>query len=182
MYKKLKRYAAAASLLGTLVSPLSAHAQDDKEYLIKATFIYKFAKFVEWPAERQIGRQSVVDICVVGSSPLMRAGAVFREASTAGLTLSLVEVNNWQNAASHCHMVFIGASEEARMPEILSSLKGKPVLTVSDIDGFVEKGGIIGFVMVDNKVKLTVNSKSAADAGLRIDAQLLEIALKVIDR
>ena len=56
------------------------------------------------------------------------------------------------------------------------------MLTVSDIDNFADSGGMIGFVTNDNKIKVEVNTKAVTSAGLRVDAQLLEIAVKVIDK
>ena len=64
----------------------------------------------------------------------------------------------------------------------MAALRGQPVLTVSDIGNFAESGGMIGFVTDDNKVKVEVNAKAITSAGLRVDAQLLEIAVKVIDK
>ncbi len=157
-------------------------AQETKEYLVKAAFIYNFVKFVEWPDAKAIGQRNSIDICVMGESPLSAASSVFKAASTAKLALSLVQENDVKAAIDHCHVVFISASEAARLGGILAALKSSPVLTVSDIDDFAEKGGMIGFVMSDSKIKVVVNTKSATTAGLRVDAQLLEIALKVIDR
>jgi hypothetical protein len=76
--------------------------------------------------------------------------------------------------------LFISASEEGRLSEILSSLKGHPVLTISDGDNFADKGVMVGFVNRDGKIKLEVNKSAAESAGLKIDSQLLEIALRVI--
>ena len=155
-------------------------ADDNKEYLVKAAFIYNFVKFVDWPDGRAIAKQSNINICVLGSSPMSEAGSIFQKASTPQLTLSLVDEASTASAAAHCHVVFIGSSEAGNLSERLAGLKSHPVLTVSDVDGFAESGGMIGFVVADNKIKVVVNTKAAASAGLRIDAQLLEIALKVI--
>jgi hypothetical protein len=162
----------ALLLLG--MSAGRAQAADNKEYIVKAAFIYNFVKFVEWPAEKAIGKQSKIDICVLGSSPMSATGAIFKKASTDKLTLSLVNESSAASAASHCHVVFLTD------PADMAALQGKPVLTVSDSEGFADNGGMIGFVVADNKIKIEVNPKAASAAGLRVDAQLLEIALKVI--
>jgi YfiR/HmsC-like len=162
--------------------PASARAQDaSKEYLVKAAFLYNFVKFVEWPAERAVAQQSTLNICVIGSNPFDDAARqIFAKASTASLRLSLVGAKRSDDLAGSCHIVFIARSEEGGVSEILASLKGKPVLTVSDAGGFVNRGGMVGFVSHDNKIKLAINTVNATAAGLRMDAQLLEIALEVI--
>jgi len=164
-----------------LFAPQKAMAAD-QEYLIKAAFIYNFVKFVEWPDGRAISQKSSIDICVFGESPMQGTSAVFKAASTAKLGLSLVTENNVQNISGHCHIVFISSSEEGRLGEILAALKGHPVLTVSDMDGFADAGGMMGFVADDNKIRVDVNKKAMVVSGLHVDAQLLEIAHKVIDK
>lgn len=157
-----------------------AAGEADKEYLVKAAFLYNFIKFVEWPAPLAVSKQSSVNVCIVGSNPFgTAANDVFRKASTGTLTFNVVE-KSWKGDASGCHMLFIGRSESAHAGEIIAALKSQPVLTVSEIENFARDGGMIGFVMQDKKVKIIVNTVTATAAGLRVDAQLLEIALSVI--
>ena len=93
-----------------------------------------------------------------------------------------MQENDIKRVMEHCHIVFISQSESGRIGDVLATLRGHPILTVSDIDNFAESGGMIGFVVNDNKVKVVVNTKSVVSAAMRVDAQLLEIALKVIDK
>ena len=176
------RFFVAVCTAGIVAASQPSGADGNKEYLIKAAFIYNFVKFVEWPDGKAIARQSSIDICVLGDGSLESAGAVFKAASTAKLTLSLVQEASVKKVPSHCHIVFISQSENSRFSEIMAALRGQPVLTVSDIGNFAESGGMIGFVTDDNKVKVEVNAKAITSAGLRVDAQLLEIAVKVIDK
>lgn len=181
--RKQSRFALAACLLASVSSAsLLARADDNTEYLVKAAFIYNFVKFIAWPDGKAINSQSKIDICVLGDSGMQQTGSVFKEASTPKLALNLVEEKTPRAVAGHCHVVFIATSEEAHINDILAALRGQPVLTVSDMDNFVEHGGMIGFVMKDNKVKIAVNTKAVTSANLRVDAQLLEIAAKVIDK
>lgn len=159
------------------------HARADgasREYLVKAAFLYNFVKFVEWPGDLSVSLQKKLDICVIGNNPFNSAGSIFKEASTPSLALNLTQESSPEAAASHCHIVFISGSERGRVASILQALNGRPVLTVSDADSFAQSGGMIGFVIVDNKVKLVVNRGAIEAAGMRIDAQLLEIAMSVI--
>jgi len=180
--KRLLLVALAACVVASIAATQRAYAGDNKEYLVKAAFIYNFVKFVEWPDGKAISKQSNIDICVLGDSPILGAGNVFKAASTPKLALALVQENNIKNIAAHCHVVFISKAEQGRLGDTIASLKGAPVLTVSDMDGFAENGGMIGFVTSDGKIKVVVNTRSVSSAGMRVDAQLLEIALKVIDK
>lgn len=159
----------------------SASAEDGKEYLIKAAFIVNFTKFIDWPDDKAIAKQQKIDVCVLGENPLINLSQVFKQASSAKLAVSLVKENNLSNIVSHCHVVFIGASEEYKYKDVLDVLKNKPILTVGDSADFTERGGMMGLPMDNNKVKLVVNKKAIETAGMYVDSQLLEIASKVID-
>jgi hypothetical protein len=160
-------------------SAQAVKAEDGKEYLVKAAFMYNFVKFVEWPGQMSVAANPNVNICVIGTNPFgAEAQQVFAKASSGTLKLNVVERKDGNYTG--CHVAFISRSEESRLASIIAQLKGQPVLTVSDIDHFATRGGVIGFITQDNKIKLVVNTASAGAAGLRVDAQLLEIALNVI--
>jgi hypothetical protein len=67
------------------------------------------------------------------------------------------------------------------VPEILGSLQGFSVLTVSDIDGFAEEGGVIQFVIEEDRVRFVINLEAASRAKLKINSKLLALA-RVINR
>lgn len=162
--------------------PLCAFAQvNPREYQVKAAFLYNFVKFIEWPSTSSAGGEKNINICIIGNNPFGDIAAqMFARASTASLKLTLVEKHSWSGSATGCHMAFISRSESAHVDDIIAVLKSKPVLTVSDIDDFANRGGMIGFIDDDSKVKLVVNAGAVSASGLRVDAQLLEIAAQVI--
>lgn len=154
--------------------------EKDKEYLVKAAFIYNFIKFVQWPGDMAIAQRSIFNICIVGRNDFGGATSVFKEGSTSTLQLRIVHKPSWKGKADDCHILYISDSEKRHLNQILSATSKAPVLTVSDIENFVSQGGVIGFTTDKNKVRLAINTKSAQAAGLEIDAQLLEIAKSVI--
>ena len=81
--------------------------------------------------------------------------------------------------AAECRVLYISASEDARLKEILAGLEKTGLLTVSDIPQFSQRGGIIQFVIVANKVRFEVNLSSAQDAGLTLSSDLLKVAVAV---
>jgi len=86
-----------------------------------------------------------------------------------------------RDAAADCHILFIGASENRQLTQILSRLRGLPVLTVSDIAGFCETGGAINLVVSDKRVSLEINPASAERARLQLSSRLLSLARIVRD-
>jgi len=74
------------------------------------------------------------------------------------------------------HLLFISTSEKGRVKEILKSLADAPVLTISEMEGFGQNGGIINFITVDNKIQFEINSEKAQQHKLKISSQLLKLA------
>ena len=81
-----------------------------------------------------------------------------------------------------CQIVYIGTSELPRLGKDLEALKDKPVLTVSALPTFLEHGGMIQFVLEENRVRFAVNLAAAERAHLTLSAELLKVALYVNSR
>lgn len=179
----LKRFFSHSLVAGIVVlsnfisSPL--FSEDNLEYKVKATYIANFTMYIELPDGKPIAKQSKADVCVLGDSPIMNYPKVFEEAPFDKLNISLVREDNLANVASHCSVVFIGSTEEAK--DVFSTLKNKLILTVSDAPDFVERGGMIGLVIDNGRVKFVVNKKAIEKSGLSVDSDLLGQALKVLD-
>jgi hypothetical protein len=57
----------------------------------------------------------------------------------------------------------------------MNGLSGASVLTVSDVDHFLEAGGIIRFYMEGKKVRFEMNSEMAKHSQLKISSKLLKL-------
>ena len=165
------------SLLRTLLFLLAAgpaQAQTDREYEVKAAFIYNFAKFVEWPPEDARNTEPIT-IAVVGKNPFGDALDLLRE-KTIGDRKIVVKRFARVDDIVKCHILFICASENQRLPHILKITEKWHVLTIGDVTGFAQSGGIINFIIVDDKVRFEINVDAAQRAGLKISSQLLKLA------
>jgi hypothetical protein len=78
--------------------------------------------------------------------------------------------------AAACHIVFISTSEKSRVRSILDRLQGISILTVSDIPGFCQGGGMIDFELLDQKIRFEINPEAAERAGLKVSSKLLNVA------
>ncbi|MGZ5493427.1 MAG: YfiR family protein [Thermoanaerobaculia bacterium] len=152
----------------------SARAQPvASEYQVKAAYLLNFARFVEWPAD-VLPASSPLDIVVVGDDSF----GVLRGTSANGHTIRLQHLR-WDDVLTPYQIVFISASEEAHLPEILRNLGHNSVLTVSDIDRFSLRGGVIEFRMVGNRLRFDINRSAAIAAQLNISSKLLSVARAV---
>lgn len=157
-----------------------AQAQSPGEYRLKAAFLFNFSKFVDWPADAFTNAEAPLQICVIGQDPF---GAEFAQSVTNkivnGHRIELVHPKDVHEARA-CQILFIAVSEKKRIPEILQGLKGTSVLTVADIPNFVETGGIINFILDQDRVRFEINLKAAEVAHLKLSARLLTVAKLVL--
>ena len=174
------RLALAATFL---ICGLQARAQNfdasgSSEYLVKAGFIYNFAKLVEWPAATFGNSGRPIVIGVLGNDSF--AATLERVVDGKNIELRPFLVKRLRSAKESkecaCHMLFIASAESSRAEEIVQLLKGTSVLTIAETPGFSKQGGVINFVLEDRKVRFEVNVDAAKQAGLNISSRLLSLA------
>jgi hypothetical protein len=146
------------------------------EYQVKAAYLFNFGQFVEWPERAYDSPAAPFAICVLGGDPF---GKVLDDAVAGEShgTHPLV-VKRFANASdvSGCHILFIGRSEESRLDETLKALKGRSVLTVTDIPGAESRGAVIALVNENNHIRMRINVASAKAGDLVISSKLLRPA------
>ena len=176
------RLLAAPLLLVTALLAASGTAGAEAavpEYDVKAAFLYNFTKFVQWPPSAFHDDRSSLRLCVLGEDPFGESLETVAEEAVDGRTLTVLRAG-WMNDPAGCQILFISRSESQRLPEILAAVRGAPVLTVADVDGFLEKGGIINFILEGSKVRFEINQEGADQAGLKISSKLLRLATRVV--
>ncbi|MCU0783177.1 MAG: YfiR family protein [Verrucomicrobia bacterium] len=150
------------------------------ECQVKAAFLVKFAMFVEWPAATRSDGNNPFKIGIVGEDPF---GKDFEDA------VKSEQVNHRPVALRRarglseledCQVVFICTSEANRLEELLSKVAGRPALIVGDAPDFAKRGGMIGFIKEDGKVRFEINIAAAERAGLKLSAKLLQVAKIVV--
>jgi hypothetical protein len=158
-----------------------AHAQTATEYQVKAAYVYNFAKFVEWPAQDFPSSDAPIHICVLNNPPFERElNQIVKGKTINGRGIAIVSVKNAEESRA-CHILFTNASQDSQTRAILETLSHRSVLTVGETAGFVEKGGIINFIVVDDRVQFQVNHRVANEVGLRISSRLLSVAKLVAE-
>jgi hypothetical protein len=166
--------------LGLFSSTTGAQQAKPSEYKVKAIYLYNFGKFVEWPEAREPREQpDRFLICVLGKDPFgSLLDSTIKGEDVNGMNLSAKRVSNAADATG-CRILFISSSEADRVVTILQELHSKPILTVSDIANFCDRGGMIQFELKEEKVRFAVNMTAAEKAGLTLSSQLVKVATSV---
>src|SRR5947207_349431 len=121
-------------LLSTLLSSIPVQAPAVPEYRLKATFLFQFTQFVDWPAAAFASRQAPLVIGVLGQDPF---GTFLDEAvrgeKVENRALSIERYRRLEDVAN-CQVLFVSRSEAGRIQQIAAALKGRSVLLVGDAD------------------------------------------------
>jgi hypothetical protein len=166
--------AAAAVLL--LVQGLPS-AQDVTESALKAAYIYNFAKFTEWPAGVVPAAQPLA-LCVFGDADV--GDALKRAVKDRVLSGHPMAVSHMAVTAgapqSTCHVMYVSGVSAGQAAEVIAGVRDVPVLTLSDVEGFTERGGIAQFFFDNGQLHFAVQLESIRRARLRISSRLLSLA------
>ncbi len=166
-------------LLLAPTEPARAQPDNPGEYQIKAAFLYNFAKFTEWGTSSKLTREGTFLLCITGRDPFGPALTAIEGKLIAGQRLQ-VKLNVAMEDVGACQMLFVSDSEERRVAAILKAARQYPILTVSDIEGFADTGGMVGLMLADNRIQFDINMAAANAANLKISSQLLRLARTVI--
>jgi hypothetical protein len=163
-----------ATLAALLLWPALAFAQDVTEPALKAAFIYNFAKFTEWPGELPPGQP--VTMCVLGDAGVADAlerAVVGRALGGRPIAVSRVVAASPKRA---CHVLYVSGVSLTQAGQLIEDLRDLPVLTISDIDGFTQVGGIAQFFFEHGQLRFRIHIEHAKRAKLQISSRILVIA------
>jgi hypothetical protein len=157
-------------------APARARPPISKEYQIKAVCLFNFAQFVAWPAATFHKPDDPFRIGVLGDDPF----GSFLDETVQGEKVDghplVIERYDSVADAKDCQILFISGSESNRLEDVLDALKDSPILTVSDMEGFSQRGGVVRFLIEKNKIHLKINLAAAKRSGLDISSKVLRLA------
>jgi len=162
--------------IAIMLMPMTAAAQDVTEPALKAAFIYNFAKFTEWPVDA-IAAGAPLVLCVLGDPAI--GGALERAVmgrTVAGHSMGVSQAAPDGQPLKGCHIAYVSGVTASQAAEVVAGLRDAPVLTISDVDGFTQMGGIAQFFFEHGQLRFDVHLASARRARLSISSKLLTLA------
>jgi hypothetical protein len=156
-----------------------ASGQAPTEYEVKAAFLYNFGKFVEWPSDAFRDRDPALVLGILGTDPFGETlDRIVGAKQAQGRRIAIRRLKKLDEI-KRCHILFVSASEEAQLAAIMRAINGAPVLTVSDMQRFTDRGGAIDLYLEQRKVRFNINLRATDRARLKMSSQLLKIAAAV---
>lgn len=176
-YSAVNRIIAVVLLCWIAAVPAAFAVDSESDIQTRAAIVFKLTRFVNWPESSFSRGDAPITICLLGNTPiaapLQRVSGV-KIQGHAALLRSLDKLD--EQALTDCHLLYLARGMEDKLRYVLAITSTKPVLTVSDIDAFAERGGIIGLTQRASRYGFRINLESARQAGLGIHTPLLEVS------
>jgi hypothetical protein len=154
----------------TLLTPAAAVAQDLTASQLKAAFIYNFIKFTDWPAVAPASDPFV--ICVIGDAAVAEA----LNAVTEGREITgrrIVALATRARPTGACRVLYVSGASLDEAARAIDGLRDSPVLTISDVAGFTQAGGMAQFLFDRGRLRFTIQAASVRRSGLKMSSKLL---------
>ncbi len=164
--------------ISTLTAPIVSAAPAASEQTLTAAFLYNFMKFTEWP-------QGIVTdhitLCSTKSSPFEELDAINgRAAQSKPVRIKRTSINE---PLDDCQLLFLPREENIeQVRQWLKIIGNQPILIVSNINGFLDMGGMVSLINDGKNLNFEVNLEKVKHVGLKLNAQLLQIARDVRGR
>jgi len=175
---RVRARAIARALVATAAAAAAATASAgaQREYAIKAAFLYNFARYVQWPQPAPSGERGPLTIGVLGPDPFGPILDEIAASKTIGARKLVVRRFATLDRYTPCDILFVSSPMARQVEAVLARTEGSHVLVVGDSAGLAEGGVAINFYIADNKVHFEINRRAARRARLKISSKLLRLA------
>jgi hypothetical protein len=158
--------------------PRAAAQADGVEFAVKATYLYKFAPFVEWPASAFASPADPFVLCLAGTDRVTELAEEAARGQVVDRRPIVVRHLATVTAETRCHILYV-ALRGAAAVAALERVRGTPVLTVTDAARDPRAQGIVNFVIEGNRVRFEIDLGAAAENHLVVSSKLAALALRV---
>lgn len=165
----------ALACAGLLLWTSGVSAQAVSVPSLKAAFLMNFVKFADWPDDA-VAPGRVFTFCVAGDKAVLQALASTKQSPRPEVMFVTAD-----GPFNTCQLLYLGGMDLRQSGRILESIKGAPVFTVSDADGFAEMGGVAQLRIEKGQMRFLINHAAAQRARIALSVKLLTLATIVKD-
>jgi hypothetical protein len=176
----MKRCLPVFLLILILAGNIFSQDSSEKDLIKKAEFVIKLINNTEWPVENTAGNDTII-ISIIGQPSFV--GKLRDLAKTDNKLQKNIEIKSISidDDFSNSSIIFIGENDLSVLAQVLKKTEKRPILTISDIDGFARYGVIVELISDKEgkgKIDFIVNKMVMKKAGLNISDDLLKKAKK----
>jgi hypothetical protein len=149
------------------------------ENIIKAAYIERITRFVEWPADNKSLPAEQFVLGVYGDSEFsITLTEVFKEKKIKNHTVLIVSIRSPEQLNT-CNLCYISGKAKPLIGKFVNAANSSGVLLISETADFCEKGVHINFYLEDEKLKFEINEKSILSAGFKVSYLLMQNTRKI---
>ncbi len=148
-----------------------------EEYELKAVYLERITRFLEWPDEAKgFLAQDTFVIGVLGENPFGNILTdLYAERPIKNRNVKVRYLSQLREIEG-CDLLFISQSMSEELPQVLEITAKKPIVTVGDTEGFSERGVLVNFFIEKNKLRFEINEQGLREADIMIDSLLLKVS------
>ncbi len=151
------------------------------EQNIKAAYLYNFGAYVDWPAE-VLPPDAPLTIAILQNEPVAAAlEQITRDRRVNGRVVQVRRLAPGESLDG-VQMLFVGADGATDLPALAAAARARSVLVITESGDGLRQGGVINFVMVDDRIRFEVSLDAADASRLAISSRLLAVAQQVLPR
>lgn len=155
----------------------STQSQNDAQ--ITALFLYNFVNFSEWPDAAFRNDQAPIQMCLYGHIPFHTYLDAVNGTLIGKRRLHIYRTEKLSEIKDGCHVLFVSEDRKAELPNFWNNINYYYVLSVGEQEAFTDQGGIINIMRTRDHLSFDINVSNALEAGLFLEADLLDLARKV---
>ena len=159
-----------------LLSPSGQAIPTQSEYALKSAFLYNFCRFIDWPESAFSSANDPFIIGIAGDDPF---GSLLNDTIKGKKYRNHpIRIDYFRGAGEikRCHLLFVPRANASRFDPSLTTSVGKNILTVSETDEFLNRGGMITLRAEPNRVRLRISRAAVHSANLVVSSKLLKVA------
>jgi len=170
-----EKFGKIISLLLIILFFESAYRLQEVEQLKFFNDLEKILTFTEW----SIPANGTLILGVFDSEKKFNnIKQIYESKKTAGTQIEVKHIVKLDEVNS-CNILYIGQLKSDELEKIFTKLNNRPIITISNTQGFAERGVMINFSENNNHYNFEINDTAAQKATIRFDGRLLMLAMKV---
>lgn len=151
-----------------LIQSVLAEQTRFNETELKAAYLYNFAYFVNWPATKPNFL-----FCSYANSPVTQVLAKLIAGERLHEQPLQLIIDPIPDQLHECQVIYIPAQQERILAATLEFVHAFPILTVSDIADFEQRGGMIRLANDGQRIQPIIQLSNVTRTGLTVSSKLL---------
>jgi hypothetical protein len=177
MRRNLNRYSPARmvsiAILMLVLSRLSLFAQYN-ENVIKAAYLERITRFVEWPVRDSILLNDKFVIGVYEENDFYNTlTVIFKEKMIKDRRVTIIPITGPEQL-TNCNICYLSENSKPLISKFVAAANSSGTLLISGTTGFGKAGVHINFYLEDERLKFEINEKSVGLAGFKVSYLLMQ--------